>query len=315
MNKNKGTSEATKKLWISTSGYRILLLLKSLLEKSYTIKELMEIVQNNPVVGKSVSIDTMRADLQTLKAAGCKFAQVSKANHYKYELISHPFVLDITDKELSSFLELREKYASKTSAKNIFVLNSLYSKISALTFNSLIIELLKNTKPLLSVDEDVFNQITNPRIMNRKVRIIYNSPEYKNEEIDIIPQKVVYENDKIYMWCYNYKYSALSLLNVERIIKIISVDINNTECPRNSYDVTYEVTGEALQTFKPQENEKILERHHNRFVIKAVVDNEFIFIQRILQFGGEFKIISPDFFKEKLINKIKLIQKGYSEND
>ena len=50
------------------------------------------------------------------------------------------------------------------------------------------------------------------------------------------------------------------------------------------------------------------------YISIAKIEDEFMFIQRILQFGTDFNIISPDFFKEILINKIKLIQKGY-KND
>ena len=43
------------------------------------------------------------------------------------------------------------------------------------------------------------------------------------------------------------------------------------------------------------------------------MENEFCFIQRILLLGSDFKINSPEFFREKLINKLKLIQKGYKQ--
>ena len=81
----------------------------------------------------------------------------------------------------------------------------------------------------------------------------------------------------------------------------------------SSYKVVYELLGNSKNIFKIQKNEEIISRNTNSIKIEALVDNEFLFIQRLLLFGTDFKIISPDFFREKLIDKIKLIQKGYKE--
>ena len=78
-----------------------------------------------------------------------------------------------------------------------------------------------------------------------------------------------------------------------------------------SYDVTYEISGVSMLIFEKESNEEVLEENENSIKVKAKVENEFFFIQRLLLFGADFRIISPDFFREKLISKIKLIQKGY----
>ena len=57
--------------------------------------------------------------------------------------------------------------------------------------------------------------------------------------------------------------------------------------------------------------EKIIKDNKTSMLVEAKVQNEFLFVQRLLLLGMNFKIISPDFFREKLISKIKLIQKGY----
>ena len=313
MSIDKQLEEKTDKFWISTTGYRTLLILKSLMEQSLTIDELVNIVKNNKFANKSFSKDTIRLDILTLKSVGCIINRPSKANKYKYQLVYNPFTLALSADELSALVKIREKFAGDISVEEVFVLNSLYKKIAQLTFNQYQTDYIENSKPLINIDKKLFNQLSNPKIKNKKIRVVYNSPKFGEEQIYIIPHKTVYENGKVYLWCYSDKYKTNSLLNVERIKDILEINISKDYEHSSLYNVVFELSGDAMTTYNKQENETIIESNPDKIVINATVDNEFLFVQRMLQFGTNLKIISPVFFKEKLINKIKLIQKGYEE--
>lgn len=313
MSIEKQTKELSGKFWISTTGYRILLILKSLMEKGRTIKELVEIVRNNKYANKAFSKDTIRLDILTLKAIGCSIKRPSKANKYKYELISHPFILKISKLELDVLTKIRNQLAKDISVEEVFVLNDLYDKIAGLTFNDFIINYINDTKPLINLDKDIYIQLS--KIKDKKVQLTYKSPKFGKEKIEIIPQKVVYENEKVGLWCYSYKYQSNSMLNMEQILSVNKVDNSVNTKPSVSYNVIYEIYSDAINSFVKKDYENIIERTPEKIVINANVENEFLFIQRILQFGADFKIISPGFFKEKLIDKLKLIQKGYENEE
>ena len=286
MDRQSNTLEKTKKFWISITGYRTLLILKSLMVRSYTIDELVEILKND---------------------------SITKANNYKYQLIKHPFSLKISDKELKTFTMLRDKIAEEIKYDDVFTLNDLYEKLISLTLNEEQIDYVNNTQPLKKINKKILKDITNQQIIGKKVQIKYLSPNFGEEDIEVIPQKITYESGKIYLRCYIFKYETNSLLNVERILKINSIDMFNIYNKNSSYKVVYELCGNSKNIFKVQKNEKIISGNTNSIKVEALVDNEFLFIQRLLLFGTDFKIISPDFFREKLIDKIKLIQKGYKE--
>ena len=313
MDKQNNTLEKTKKFWISITGYRTLLILKSLMVKSYTIDELVDIIKNDSITNKLVSKDTVRIAINTLKSAGCEILRPNKANNYKYQLIRHPFSLKLNDKELQVLVSLRNKIADDINYSDVFILNDLYDKLISLTLNDEQIDYVNNTQPLKNINKKILNEISNPMIIGRKVQIRYLSPNYGEEDIDVIPQKITYESGKIYLRCYIFKYEKNSILNVERILKINSIDMFNIYDKNTSYEVVYELSGNSANVFKIQKNEKIISKKDNSIKIEAIVDNEFLFIQRLLLFGSDFKIVSPDSFREKLIDKIKLIQKGYME--
>lgn len=302
-----------EKIWHSITGYRVLFVLKLLLEKCYTSKELIEILKKNTSKKKAVSIDTFRIIINTLKSAGCIFNRPSKANNYQYKLLSHPFILNLSPDEIDKLILLREYLAKDLNFKEIMVLNNLYEQIADLTFKDENKLNFENSKPLKFIDKELFSNIANPEIINKKLFIKYNSPQFGQEDFEIIPQKIVYENQKAYIWAYNCKYESLSLINIERIIEIKNISpVENFNAPK-VYDVVYEIFGDSLDNFEPKEYEEVLFESKDKVTVKASVSNEFLFIQRILMFGTCFKIISPAFFKEILINKIKLIQKGYMQ--
>ena len=251
--------------------------------------------------------------INSLKAAGCIFTRPTKANNYQYKLLSHPFILNLTPEEIDKLIFIRENIAKELSLKEIFDMNGLYEKISALTFNDENKSKIENSKPLKFISKELFSIISNPNIINKKLLITYNSPKFGREEFEIVPQKIIYENQKAYIWCYNCKYESLGLINIERIFEIKEISTNdNFEAPK-IYEVIYEIFGDSINDFELQEYEEIISETEDKITVKASVNNEFLFIQRILLFGTCFKIISPAFFKEVLINKIKLIQKGYDQ--
>ena len=180
-----------------------------------------------------------------------------------------------------------------------------------LTFNKEQISNIIESSPLINIDKTMYAQLSNPKIINKKIQIRYKSPEYGEEDIDIIPQKILYENKKVYLRCFNFKYNSSGLLDFERILKINNINMSENYTPTSSYKVVYELLGNIIPLFERQDYEKILEQSKDKIVIEATVENEFFFIQRIIQFGVNFRIISPEFFKEKLINKIKSIQRVY----
>jgi len=314
MNNQELKSEKPLKTWISLTGYRILLILNSLIESGRTLEELINILKTDKITGKSCSKDTVRMVISTLKYAGCKISRPAKSNGYKYELLEHPFCFKLTQDEWNILIHLRERFTETLNCDDIFTVNDLYNKIMSLTCNDEYITKTKESQPLGQVDKQVLQDILNPSLIGKKLNITYNSPEFGFESINVVPEKITIENSKIYMWCFNLKYRKNSLLSVDRIKKINSVDIFQDEVVKTDvYEVIYELYDSKSKGFELKENEEIIDNYDDITLIKAKVDNEFLFIQRLLLFGNDFKIISPDFFREKLINKIKLIQKGYEQ--
>ena len=183
-------------LWISLTGYRTLFILKLLLEKSRTVEELIFYLKNNNLTNKSLSKDTVRLTINTLKASGCKISRPTKKNNYRYELISHPFNLNLSLKEFEAFLKLRDRCSENLSWKQILTLNSLYEKIFFLTKNSDYINTIQETMPLAEINKNLLYELSNPKLAGKKIQINYLSTKNGEEILDIVPHKIKNENGK-----------------------------------------------------------------------------------------------------------------------
>ncbi|MBQ3641495.1 WYL domain-containing protein, partial [bacterium] len=124
-------------------------------------------------------------------------------------------------------------------------------------------------------------------------------------------KEIKYEKGKLYLVCFILKYKKNSIINFERIRKIFCINMNNASTDKDCFDATFKLLNNAVDEYIPEEGETIIEKGKDYIIIKARVNNEFKFIQRLLSFGCDFRIISPASLKAKVLEKLKLIQKGY----
>ena len=205
MENQKKFSENKRKSWISLTGYRTLFVLKLLIEKNRSLKELIEFLQSNEITNKSLSKDTVRLTINTLRMAGCKIDSPEKTNGYKYVLTYHPFYLYFSEEELNVLLRLRDSLSLELPYQDVFVLNDLFQK---LTNSQEKINLFENTKALLGIDKALVDEFEKLLSLKRKVQICYDSPANGEENIDIIPKKITYENGNLYLLGFNFKYKG-----------------------------------------------------------------------------------------------------------
>ena len=304
-------SQKQKNNWISITGYRTLLILKLLLQEGKTLDELVSLLKEDKLIQKTVSKDTVRIVINTLRKIGCEIPRPERSTDYKYRIVSHPFILSLSDNQIKSFLKLRDILCDSYDWEKILLINDLFEKLFSLTKNQEQIDSLVDDKLLGNIDRALLVELSNQKLINRKIIIEYKSVKYGIENLSVIPKKIIYQNGKLYLVCFNFKYSHNSILNIERILKIKNVDLNEIYEDVGVYEVDYKLYGDSLKTFELKENEEIIERNKDSIIIKARVMDEFLFVQRILLFGSDFEIISPDYFKEKLADKLKLLKRGY----
>ena len=99
---------------VSMTGARAFILLLALKEKPRSFEEIRQLLRDCGVADKQYSIDTIRIDINTLKAIGCDISKATKNTNNQYRLLDQPFKFSLSSDEVSTLKSIYRKYVSKT---------------------------------------------------------------------------------------------------------------------------------------------------------------------------------------------------------
>ena len=170
-----------------------------------------------------------------------------------------------------------------------------------------IIDIIESSNYLKNVNKDILNQCIDLCQKNANAIITYESPIYGNEKLKIKAKKIVFENNRLYLWLYSYKYNLPSYLRIDKISEITTLDFEENSNVTMTNFVEYELIGNSAQNFIPKDEEIIILKEENRIVVKSNVINKFNFFQRIISFAQECKILSPENIKTEYLNHVNEI--------
>lgn len=296
---------------ISKTAYRALFLLKLLIRSDLSKKEILSAFEADIILKKKFADDTVTNTINTLKLAGCIIKRPSPANNYKYSLIDHPFKIGISKEQVKKLNNLRSSTSYFYDYKSILDINSFYSKIAILTSDEDLKSMLINEAPLVNIDTDLVRRLEAQCKTKNTVTLEYISSKNGREFINFIPDKLKYENLKLYLWGYNFKYREYSYLRVDKIKDIKKISLKKEKIRIKTTTVKYKLTGNSAMMFMESDEETIIEASENMIVVEAKVKNKFNFIQRMLFFGPDCTILEPDSFKLEIIDTLNSIKKEY----
>lgn len=306
----KRNIEANKSV-ICLTAYKAYVLFKYLLHSPLSIDEIIRLYQENSIIDKKFSKDTIRITVNTLREIGCEIEKPTPTNGNKYILHSHPFGLNLNENQLNTLEEIEKDFASSNNWQLVIEVGKLWEKIALLTNNEEVIEKIRSFNPFNNIDEKILDELKIHCKNKSKIKILYFSPREGNLTLDIICDYISSESEKLYLWCYNYEHDAVSYLRIDRILNIISI---YKDCEKFSYpkfDVIYTLKGQTKCTFLKTNNDELIESNEEYIKIKSTVISEFNFIQKILSYGNDCKIIEPQWLKTKLITKLNLMKAIY----
>lgn len=296
---------------LTLTGYRVLFILKLLLIKPMSKKEILSELEADSYVGK-ISADSLRLDIKTLRDAGFIISHPKKAAGYKYEIDWSPIKLKLTQKELSLLNALKSSAIQLTSWQYIIKLYTVMEKIAKYTDEDEALFKLLNFEYFVNIDFKFLKEL-NTLIENKsEVVLLYNSPNSGLKEIKINLCYLKYNGSKLHVYGKSSKYPnllSLRLDNIEKIIKIIKM--KTTPERKVNKTVIYKISAKEKEFFAPEQNEVIISCDNEYIKVRAYIENEFIFIQRLLSFGENFIEVDNKTIKNKLVKYLKSARKLY----
>ncbi|MFH0702554.1 MAG: WYL domain-containing protein [bacterium] len=305
---------------ISVTAYRIISIFNMLLEYPCNDEEINEKLQSDSLGTRSLSQDTICIYINTLRELGCIISRPAKGNDFKYVLKYHPFKLKLTDEEIYSLIEIRKHISNLDDWKPLVNIDKLFGII------------IENLEPeqkkkfsmirkayLRDIDANKQAQLINvlEKYCNKERSLVikYVSPESGEKRIEIAIDKLTYENGALYLWGYNLKTKEMQYLRVDRIKEIDAINIKNSQYVPQIYCIRYKLTGIFALTFIPNEDEVIIEKKEKEIVLETKIQNKFKFIQKVLSYGNDCTVLSPESIKKEVISKLKTMLNAYKQLD
>ena len=296
-------SELKTKANISYTGLRLIFILRELLKRPLKKSELVNLINSNPIL-YSVSQDTVAIDINTLREGGIKILEPHKGSDYKYVITKHPFGLKITENNLKKLSAVKDVVLDVLDWRYIVELYKVFLKLGEYLPENLRFEFC-DFGYFNSVDLNILAKLERYCEENLEIGVLYDSKNTCKKEIKLTVDKIEYDNSKLYLWGYSSQYKDEVYLKIAQIKKITFVRINSNKKEVSEKTATYKIWGEAALNFIPKDSQTILEEGEQYLIIREKIHNEFCFIQKILSYGLECKILEPDEYKKKLLKVLK----------
>lgn len=295
---------------MSLTGYRTLVIFQALLESPKTNDEINDCLLNNQYIGEKFSSDTLRIYINSLRAIGCEITRANKSNNKKYVLTSHPFAYDIPKSQIQAIVKLGKSLHDKIDVKDVIDIENLFLKLYTHLQNINTKDFLKNASMLKYVNRKILNDLMLYCKDKNQITFLYNSPKAGEKKIELIADKLSFKSEKLYLWGNDLTHKEYSYFSVERILQISNIKLlkDNENFP--SIKVVYEVYNHN-NDYILEPDEQIIKKDNLKLVIEANARNEFSLMQRILYLANNCKIIEPETFKIKLLNKLNSMEKNY----
>lgn len=309
-----------KEASISKTGYRALLLFRLLLESPKTRDEIIEIFTKDPFIGKDLSKDTITNTANALRDCGCLIARPNMRTDFRYVLSDHPFAIKISKRHGQYLQNLRKSIISYGEWEKIEQLNRLYIKIAEFAQDTETRDMLLYNRPLKDIDDEILRDVVRYAKSKKTVNFSYNSPKNGIEDLKFIPDFIQFENDKLYVWGYSFKYDNIGYLRIDKIksVNIISFEKNDKifEEYRNKITkATYSLHDYCAQIFVESEHEKIIKKTKSKILVEATVYSEFNFLQKILSYGPDCALHEPQDLRTKFIDMVKNLRAAYDKEE
>ena len=298
---------------ISLTGVRSLLLLGLLIEKPRTLEEIRDEFIKYNIMEDAHSNDILRIDLNTLRAMGCEITYATAKSGFKYVLKKHPFSLNITPEEISLLKKVYKKIKDKSN--NILLLikyDELFKKLAEHVTDNAVKEQLYGLSVLKSFEPEFITDLIDDCRQNKTLKLVYYNPADKeSSEKEIAAERLVFQNDKVYLWGYDLSKKEAVTLNVKRIKKILSRVLGSGGVEFKKTSVTFFLKNYGVTDI--DDNETVIETCKDGVLIEGKYHNEFVAMQRILSFGADCTVRAPQEFREKVIQKLKDMRKIYND--
>ena len=294
---------------ISLTGVRAIVILAMLSIKPCTFEELKDFLIQSNIVSREYSIDTIRIDLNTLKYIGCEISKATKRTNNSYILLSNPFQLSVSEEEAQILSKIYKGIYKNLSIDRLLEYDDLFEKISNMISDRNIKEYLRGISILKGLDKDLIKELLVDSRKHTRLTISYLAGNTKESKYDITVEKLGFRSDKLYIYCYNHSIGKRTFLNFSRLKKVLVRQLRSDDIDAN--DTVIKFSLKNYKDYSLEDSEEIVSTSSDTATVRGAYYTDFIALQRMLSFGPDCVILSPEGMKETLVEKLRSMREQY----
>lgn len=303
-------AEKTELNQISLTGVRAIVLAGLLIVAPRSLEEIRKAFISLNIMEDENSDDILRIDLNTLKIMGCEISRASQKTNYKYVLGKHPFSFKMESDELNVLKRAYNQIKAKADILTLLDYDAFFKKIASRVCKEETKEALLGISALKRNDINKIRDLMIDCNQGRTIILEYKKPQAKMpEEKEIVAQKLVFQNEKIYLYGYDLNKKENVVLLFDRIKSVLSRKLEKTNVETNLKRVLFKLETERLTSLA--EGEQIMESNEGSYIIEGKYYNEFLAMQRILSLGSKCVVLEPADFRNKIVDKLKEMRVAY----
>jgi len=297
---------------VSLTGVRALVLMGLLVTSPRSLEEIREKFLEYNIMDNSQSNDILRIDMNTLKSFGCEISRSSAKTGFKYVLTKHPFDIKISKDETKMLKKVFDKIKNSLDITKLIELDKFLNKLSKHIYDPETKETFLGISPLKYYNMEMVKELYAACANNYTVKLDYRKSYSKQpDRKEIVAQKLVYNNDKLYLYGFDIEKQENVTLLFNRIKAVISKSLTTNKIKSGTLKIKF--LSKDFDTDFLTTEENILESNDSGYIIEGNYHNEFLAIQRILSLGSKCTVIEPLAFKNKIISKLKEMRKLYEK--
>ncbi len=297
---------------MSFTGYKALLMFNLLVESPKSYEEIKTYIYNHPYLREQISMDTMRVYMNSLKRLGCEIKRIKGEDKIsRYFIVAHPYELKLSEDEKKSILYVYKNIVKSLSVEELLSMDNFFEKLGKYIKDDEFVANLRKYSPLKEINKYILKELIDYCKRKEQIVISYNSPNSGVKQIEVISDKLDVSNGKIYLYGTGLEYNQYGSFLVSRVKSIDGIKIEKT-IPNGLKEIKIECEFYCNQKdIVLSENEKILSTADDKIIVEITTSNEFLTIQRILEYGAKCKVLAPKEFQEKVVNILKDMKAGY----
>lgn len=293
------------------TGLRILEVLKILLAKDVSKKELIEKIRNNSEFENVYTQEAFIKYFNTFNLAGLK---INKDKNV-YKLSNAIYSVSLSEDEIKvlfKFIRYIKRIHNKQLEKTIGEIIYTFAKYTEEQLHNEINSVLKEKVQSIKQSPNIINSLESLLYDNQLIVITYYKNKSVKDTITVELKEIIEKDNTVLISCYDPVKSRNKKIYIDSITEIKQSPKKSTGI-KHLDSVIFCLYGRLANSYKLKESEKVIDFGSDYLIVSNTEEDKDYLLRRLLKYGENCKITYPKSIQKEFLSLTDEILKNLEE--